>query len=87
MQEHVVCFMGGMIVALVVFVIIWAPWSLPDKALVLQCRERVERFHALSAGEQQVWLEKMRADPALHTRWKATCVLNNAFGGTPIDVP
>lgn len=87
MQEHVVCFMGGMIVATAVLVIAWEPWGLPSKALVLRCRERVEQFLALPEADREAWLNRVSTNPVLHTRWKATCVLNNAFGGTPIDVP
>lgn len=87
MQEHIVCFIGGMIAATVVFVCCWAPWRYPNKDLVLRCRERVQAFRELSESEQKDFLDSVKGNPDLHTRWRATCVLNNAFGGVEIAIP
>lgn len=86
-MDKIICLLGGLVIGATAALLILAPFQQPDKALVLRCRDRVERFLALPEADREAWLHQVRTTPALHTRWKATCVLNNAFGGVPVDVP
>lgn len=86
-MNHILCFVGGAVLATAICITAFGSWRQPDKALVLRCRERVERFLELSEGDQKAFLTRVRRNPALHTSWKAVCVINNAFGGHQIALP
>lgn len=86
-MNHILCFIGGAACATAVCVVTLGPWRQPDKALVLRCRERVERFMALPDADRAAYLDAVMRTPHLYTRWRATCALNNAFGGAPVQTP
>lgn len=86
-MDKLICFVAGAVLATAACVIGFGTWRKPDKALVLTCRERVGRYLALSEADRTAWDNYVLENPTAYTRWRATCVLNNAFGGVTVKVP